>query len=70
VSRVRENRMHGSTGGGWKRSTLATDTEKNDIEGNPESPAAPRPKARNCHRASPRPYVILVLVIVPRLGGR
>lgn len=35
MSRVRENRTHGSTGGSWKRSTLATDTEKNTPEGNP-----------------------------------
>jgi hypothetical protein len=34
VSRVRENRTHGSTGGGWKRSTLATDTKKNNPTGN------------------------------------
>jgi hypothetical protein len=34
VSCVRENRMHGSTGGSWKRSTPATDTEKNAMLGN------------------------------------
>jgi hypothetical protein len=27
--------MHGSTGGDWKRSTLATDTKKNDPDGKP-----------------------------------
>jgi hypothetical protein len=34
VSRVRENRMHGSMGGSWKRSTPATDMEKNTRRGN------------------------------------
>jgi len=34
VSRVRENRTHGSTGGDWKRSTLATDAKKNSRTGN------------------------------------
>jgi len=34
VSRVRENRTHGSTGGSWKRSTPATDTDKNGGVGN------------------------------------
>ena len=36
VSRVRENRMHGLTGGSWKRSTRPTRArEKNYPEGNP-----------------------------------
>ncbi len=34
MSRVRENRTHGSTGGSWKRSDLTTDTKKNDRDGN------------------------------------
>ena len=34
MSRVRENRTHGSTGGDWKRSTLARDAKMNSGTGN------------------------------------
>jgi hypothetical protein len=36
---------------------LVTDTEKNAPVGNHPATAAPRPTAKNCHRASSRPYV-------------
>jgi hypothetical protein len=29
-----QNRMHGLTGGSWKRGALTTDTKKNDHTGN------------------------------------
>jgi Transposase DDE domain group 1 len=51
--------MHGSTGGSWKQGTPATDTEKNSSAGNRPSTMAPRPTARNCHRASSRPYTAI-----------
>lgn len=38
MSRVRENRTHGSTVGSWKRSDLTTDTKKNDPTGNRRGP--------------------------------
>jgi hypothetical protein len=58
VSRVRENRTHGSTGGDWKRSTLAREAKKNSRAGNSSAHMALRPTAKICHRASPRPYVV------------
>jgi hypothetical protein len=42
VSRVRENRMPGSTGGGWKRSDLATVTGVAQPTG---KPAEDKPQA-------------------------
>jgi hypothetical protein len=56
-----------STGGSWKQGTLATDTEKNSSAGNRPSTMAPRPTARNCHRASSRPYTgVAGWLAVPR----
>ena len=57
MSRVRENRTHGSTGGDWKRSTLAREAKKNSRAGNSSAHMASRPTAKICHRASPRPYI-------------
>jgi hypothetical protein len=47
--------MHGLTGGSWKRGDLTTAAEKNDPTGNRPVTAAPRPTARQRHRASSRP---------------
>jgi hypothetical protein len=49
--------MHGLTGGSWKRGDLTTAAEKNDPTGNRPVTAAPRPTARQRHRASSRPSV-------------
>ncbi len=57
MSRVRENRTHGSTGGSWKRSILDRVGKKNSRSGNRTASVASRPTSRNCHRASSRPYV-------------
>ena len=58
MSRVRENRTHGSTGGDWKRSTLAMDTKKNDPDGKPPGLNGFVTYRQECHRASPRPYAL------------
>jgi hypothetical protein len=57
VSRVRENRMHGSMGGGWKRSEEPghghwSGTAVRETGGNMK---APGPTARRSNRASLRP---------------
>jgi hypothetical protein len=49
--------MHGLTGGSWKRSALAMDTEKNSPAGNRWAPTAPGPTVGIRHRASSRPSV-------------
>ena len=56
MSRVRENRMHGLTGGGWKRSDLAKVTGVAQPTGKPAAHEGPRPYRQARHRASPRPY--------------
>ncbi len=63
MSRVRENRTHGSTGGDWKRSTLAREAKKNSRGGNSSAHMASRPTAKICHRASPRPYVVESMMV-------
>ena len=57
--------MHGLTGGGWKRSDLATVTGVAQPTGKPAATKAPGPTARHCHRASPRPYTKMPVT----LGG-
>ena len=48
--------MHGLTGGGWKRSDLATVTAVKRPAGETRGKLAAGPNARQRHRASPRPY--------------
>jgi hypothetical protein len=49
--------MHGLTGGGWKRSDLATVTAVKRPAGETRGKLAAGPNVRQRHRASPRPYV-------------
>jgi len=49
--------MHGLTGGGWKRSDLATVTAVKRPAGETRGKLAGGPNARQRHRASPRPYI-------------
>jgi hypothetical protein len=49
--------MYGSMGGKLEtEQALDKDEEKNANVGNHTATAAPRPTARNCQRASSRPY--------------
>jgi len=58
VSRVRENRMHGSTGGDWKRSKeLDHGRWGGTADWETGGTKAPGPTVRRSHRASPRPYM-------------
>ena len=50
--------MHGLTGGGWKRSNLATVTAVKRPAGETRGKLAAGPNAGQRHRASPRPYLI------------
>ena len=52
--------MHGLTGGGWKRSDLATVTAVKRPAGETRGKLAAGPNIRQRHRASPRPYMLLV----------
>ena len=57
--------MHGLTGGGWKRSDLATVTAVKRPAGETRGKLAAGPNARQRHRASPRPYAGNDLARVP-----
>ena len=51
MSRVRENRMHGSVGGCWKRNTLDMVTAVGQPNGKPSTQRLPELNP-DCHRAS------------------
>ena len=67
MSRVRENRMHGSMGGGWNRS-VATVTGSGRPAETPGLCAGPTAVQR--HRASSLPDLDLgvVATVIPRRG--
>ncbi|GAA3219861.1 hypothetical protein GCM10020216_030390 [Nonomuraea helvata] len=56
MSRVRENRMHGSTGASWKWNGLATVIGESTADWETGGRQAPSPTAISRHRASSRLY--------------
>src|SRR3954470_17712480 len=62
--------MHGLTGGSWKRNTLAvTDTAVGHPDGKPQELEGCRSYRRERHRASSRPYNLMVQVSPRRQGS-
>ena len=66
MSRVRENRMHGSMGGSWKRNKLWQPTKA--ARGKPRDLSPARPTAR--HRASSLPDQPPVVCSMQDQSGR